>query len=149
MAIPTKRKNYKSVMFSVKAIANVRSFNSSSIRAGFAKMQLLGSVGTVTARETKDGLPYISYSLAVNRYNPTEENKTSTDWYNISVFNERHVSFFNDYLKPGMQLFVECNVRQKQLVDENDNKRYVTNLTQVNFDVIKFARKDDDVTESE
>ena len=92
-------------------------------------MNLLGTVGSVSSRETKDGLQFINYSLAVNRFNPNESDGKSTDWYNISVFNERHISFFNNYLKPGMQLYVECDVRQRQLSDENgEHKHTVTSL---------------------
>lgn len=121
-----------------------RNFSSTSARNAFAKMQLMGTVGSVGARETKAGAPIINYSLAVNRYSPNEQNQRATDWFNISVFNERHISFFNEYLKPGMQLYVECDVRQKQLTDESgENKRYVTNLTQTSYDVIRFAKKDD------
>lgn len=123
---------------------SIRSFTSTSARSAFAKMQLMGTVGNVAAKETKSGAPLITYSLAVNRYSPNEENQRATDWFNISVFNERHISFFNDYLKPGMQLYVECDVRQKQLVDESgENKRYVTNLHQTNYDVVRFAKKQD------
>lgn len=125
--------------------SSIRNFSSTSARSAFAKMQLLGTVGSVTAKETSSGNPFISYSLAVNRFNPNEESKRSTDWFNISVFNERHLSFFNEYLKPGMQLYVECDVRQRQLIDEaTDSKRYVTNLTQTNYDVIRFAKKDEE-----
>lgn len=131
-----------------RSIQSIRSFSSTSAKSAFAKMQLLGTVGTVSARETKSGTPMINYSLAVNRYNPNEENQRSTDWFNISVFNERHISFFNDYLKPGMQLFVECDVKQKQLMDESgENKRYVTNLTQTNYDVVRFARNKEESEE--
>lgn len=112
-------------------------------------MQLLGTVGNVAARETKSGTPFITYSLAVNRYAPNEENNRTTDWFNISVFNERHISFFNDYLKPGMQLYVECDVRQRVLADEDgENKKYVTNLQQTAYDVVRFGKKEE-TTESE
>lgn len=125
-------------------LRSVRNFSSSSVRSAFAKMQLLGTVGNVAARETKTGTPFITYSLAVNRYSPSEENNRTTDWFNISVFNERHISFFNDYLKPGMQLYVECDVRQRVLADEDgENKKYVTNLQQTAYDVVRFGKKEE------
>lgn len=127
---------------------SIRNFSQSPARSAFAKMQLLGTVGNVTPRETKEGSPFINYSLAVNRYSPSDESNRATDWFNISVFNERHVSFFNNYLKPGMQLFVECDVRQRQLVDESgENKRTVTNLTQLSYDVVRFAKKEEESSE--
>lgn len=125
---------------------SVRSFSSSASRQAFAKMQLLGNVGNITPRETKDGVPFINYSLAVNRFNPlgsVEDNtRTVTDWFNISVFDEKHVNAFNSFLRPGTQLFVECDVRQRVVADETgENKQVFTTLRQTSFDVIRHAKK--------
>lgn len=133
---------------------SIRSFSSSASRSTFAKMQLLGTVGSVNNRETRDGVPFINYSLAVNRFNPQgsieENNRTVTDWFNISVFNEKHVNSFNSFLKPGVQLYVECDVRQRVVTDENDeNKQTFTSLKQVNYDVVRFAKKTEEVVEEE
>lgn len=123
---------------------SIRSFSSSSARSAFAKMQLLGTVGNITNRETKDGVQFINYSLAVNRFNPSgnEEDGTRqlTDWFNISVFNEKHVNAFNQFLRPGTQLFVECDVRQN-VVDNGESKQTFTSLRQNAYDVVRFARK--------
>lgn len=127
---------------------SIRQFSQSSVRSAFAKMQLFGSVGNISAKETKNGAPFITYSLAVNRFAPGEENNSTTDWYNISVFNDKHVQFFNDYLKPGMQLFVECDVRQNAYLDENETKRYSTNLTQTSYNVVRFAKRQEEPEES-
>ena len=128
--------------------SQARSFSSSASRSAFAKMNLLGTVGSVSTRETKDGLQFINYSLAVNRFNPNESDGKSTDWFNISVFNERHINFFNNYLKPGMQLYVECDVRQRQLSDENgEHKHTVTSLKQISYDVVRFAKKTEEESE--
>lgn len=122
---------------------SIRSFSNSSLRSSFAKMQLLGTVGNVNFRETRDGVKFINYSLAVNKYAPSEEHKTTTDWFNISVFNERHVDSFEKFLKPGVQLFVECDVRQRVVTDEDsDNKYTLTSLKQTSFDVVRFAKKE-------
>ncbi|CUM67444.1 uncharacterized protein PRCAT00005140001 [Priceomyces carsonii] len=130
-------------------LRSIRSFSSSSLRASFAKMQLLGTVGNVSYRETRDGIKFINYSLAVNKYAPNEETGTTTDWYNISVFNERHVASFEKFLKPGVQLFVECDARQRVVVDENtDSKHTLTSLKQTSFDVVRFAKKDENAEET-
>lgn len=125
---------------------SLRSFSSSAARLAFAKMQLLGTVGIVNHRETKDGVPFINYSLAVNRFNPLgsveEGTRTITDWFNVSVFDERHLHAFNSFLKPGTQLFVECDVRQRVVADEaGENKQVFTSLRQTSFDVVRFAKK--------
>lgn len=141
MIIQTYKQSSK--MFKSVIQQQKRNFSSSLLRNAFAKMSLLGTVGNVNVRETKDGLQFINYSLAVNRYNPNEPDSRSTDWFNIAVFNEKQISFFNNYLKPGMQLYVECDVRQRQISDENgENKHTLTSLRQINYDVVRFAKKD-------
>ncbi|EEQ38312.1 putative cytochrome P450-DIT2 [Clavispora lusitaniae] len=129
----------------LKSAIFTRTFSSSASRAAFAKMQLLGTIGNVTARETKDGVPFITYSLAVNRYSPqnAEEGKnTVADWYNISVFDDKHVTFFQNHMRSGAQLYVEADVKQKALVDESgENKHIVTTLKQTHFDVVRFPKK--------
>ena len=128
----------------------VRGFASSSLRAAFAKMSLMGTVGNVATKETREGVPYIRYSLAVNRYSPNASEERVTDWFNISVFNERHLNFFKDYLKPGMQLYVECDVRQRTIADENgENRRSLNSLRQTSYDVIRFAKRPEEQSQEE
>lgn len=129
----------------LRNIVSHRAFSSTASRNAFAKMQLLGSIGNITSRETKDGNPFITYSLAVNRYSSQvgEDGKNiATDWYNISVFDGKHVTFFQNHLRPGAQLYVEADVKQRTLVDESgENKLIVTSLNQTNFDVVRFPKK--------
>lgn len=129
----------------LRSIVPARTFSSSAVKSQFAKMQLLGTVGNLTTRETKDGVPFVTYSLAVNRYSPltAEEGKTTVaDWYNISVFDEKHVTFFSNHLRSGAQVYVEADVRQRTLVDESgENKLIVTTLRQTGYDVVRFPKK--------
>lgn len=128
-----------------RSIVSQRSFSSSAVRGQFAKMQLLGTIGNVTPRETKDGVPFLTYSLAVNRYSPqsAEEGKsTVADWYNISVFDDKQVTFFQNHLRSGAQVYVEADVRQRTIVDESgENKLIVTTLRQTSYDVVRFPKK--------
>lgn len=120
----------------------VRSFSVSATRNTFARMQLLGTVGSVNFRETKTGTKFINYSLAVNQFDPSSEDKKTTDWFNISVFDEKQIAAFEKFLRPGAQLFVEADVRQRVLVDEEgENKHTLTSLKQVRFDVVRFPKK--------
>lgn len=126
-----------------------RTFGSTSARNAFAKMNILGTIGSVIPKETKDGIPFLTYSLAVNRYSPSGVDNRVTDWFNVSVFNERHVGFFNTYIKPGAQIYVECDVRQKQYVDENGETKYMTALRQLDYDVVRFAKRSEEEVEGE
>lgn len=124
------------------SLRSIRAFSSSSTRSAFAKMTLLGTVGSVNQRETKDGLPFISYSLAVNRYNPATEESTP-DWFNVSVFDDKQVKAFSSFLRPGTQLYVEADVKQRQ-VESNGETRVYTSLNQTKYDVVRFSKKSED-----
>ncbi|PSK39567.1 hypothetical protein C7M61_001365 [Candidozyma pseudohaemuli] len=130
-------------MLRSQAASIARSFSTSATRSAFAKMQLLGNIGSITPRETKDGVPFLTYSLAVNRYNPqaAENGNTVADWYNLSVFDEKQVAFFNNHLRGGAQVYVEASVSQRQIVDENGEGKIVTSLRQTSFDVVRFPKK--------
>ncbi|CAK7901723.1 single-stranded DNA-binding protein Rim1p, mitochondrial [[Candida] anglica] len=133
-------------MLSRSFTTQLRSFSSSSSRSAFAKLTLLGSVGSVQHREKKDGSPFINYSLAVNHFVPNSEERP-TDWFNISVFNERQVKFFSDHITPGTQLYVECDFRQNTVVDENGDKRVYPNYVMRNFDIVKLRKKEENFEE--
>ncbi|KAK6460899.1 putative telomere binding protein [Scheffersomyces coipomensis] len=127
----------------------VRSFATTPIKSAFARASILGSVGAVNFRETKDGNRFIQYSLAVNKTFPEE----TTEWYNISVFNEGQIAALEKFIKPGTRLLVDADIKQKVIVDEaTGEKKYVTNFRQKSFDLLYFGGKraeDADVTEHE
>lgn len=130
----------------LRSITQTRAFSASAARNAFAKMQLLGSIGNITMRETRDGVPFMTYSLAVNRWAPqsaAEGKNTVTDWYNISVFDEKHIAFFGKNLASGAQVYVEADVKQRAVTDESgENKLIVTSLRQLNFDVVRFPKRE-------
>lgn len=135
----------------LRSINAARSLSSSATRNAFARMHLLGSIGSIFEKETRDGTPYLNYSLAVNRYSPLsaqDGKNTVTDWYNISVFDEKHVSFFQTHLNPGAQVYVEADVKQRTVLDESgENKQVFTTLRQTRFDVVRFPRKKEEELE--
>lgn len=130
----------------LRSIAQKRSFSSTAARSAFARMQLLGTVGNINFRETKDKTPFLNYSLAVNRYAPqqSEEGRnTVTDWYSISVFDEKAVNFFQKHMGKGAQIYAETDVKQRTLLDESgENKQTYTSLVQTRFEVVRFPRKE-------
>lgn len=121
---------------------STRSFSLSATRSNFARMQLSGTIGKIVARESKDSTPFLTYSLAVNRYLGGPEKARITDWYNVSVFDEKHIEFFENHLAPGASLIVDADVTQKLVTDESGEHRQVyTTLKQKRFDVIRFPKK--------
>lgn len=123
--------------------STLRFFSLSTARGNFARMQLYGTIGKIVARESKDNKQFLTYSLAVNRYTgPAEDRTHSTDWYNVSVFEDKQVAFFENYLGPGATLIVDADVTQKQIMDETgEHKQVYTSLKQKKFDVVRFPKK--------
>lgn len=126
--------------------SSIRSLSSSAPRLDFARMQLFGVVGKVVQRELRDNVPFLTYSLAVNRFVGGRDDKTRvTDWYNVSVFEEKQVQFFENHLGPGATLIVDADVTQRQVVDESgEGKQIYTTLKQRKFDVVRFPAKKHD-----
>lgn len=117
----------------------------SAKRMDFARMQLHGRLANVQERETKDGTPFVQYGLAVNRFAPKEAEegkKYVTDWYNVSVFDPKQLNFFRSQPKNGTPLFVEADITQRLLADEEGQTRIVTSLKQTNFDLVRSSRKE-------
>lgn len=129
-----------------------RKLSSSAVRGQFAKMQLLGTIGGIQTRETKAGVPFLTYSLAVNRYLPNSADQvrgTVADWYNVLVFDEKQVSFFQQHLRQGAQIFAEVDVRQKTVSDDlGENKLILTTLRQTSFDVVRFPKRSEEAEPS-
>lgn len=122
---------------------SIRSFSSSISRQSFARIQLLGTVGRIESKETRDGNKFLTYSLAVNKFNPQAEDQKQTDWYNVAVFNDSQVSSMEKIVKKGAQLLVEADVQQRVLIDEDHNQTRVANYKQLKYDVVRFARKEE------
>lgn len=120
---------------------SIRHFSATTTKLSFAKAQVLGTVGAVYFKESQEGKKFINYSLAVNKYQGTE--RQSTDWFNVSVFNENQIKTFEKILKPGMQLFVEANLNTYKTSDEVSGKTHNgIGITQRSFEVVKWGKKD-------
>lgn len=127
----------------LRSIASTRSF-SSTARKNLAKIQLVGRIGNIYHKETKDSRPFLNYSLAVDRYAPNEAadgSSTVTDWYNISVFEERQVKFFQTHLGKGAQIYAEADIKQKTVQDEAGEKLVYPTMTQTSYEVLRFPKK--------
>lgn len=147
---PNTRFYSTSTISKFSMLSTIRSFSSSAMRALFARVQLLGTVGNVYFKELQNGTKFILYSLAVNRYNPQEESNKQTDWYSVAVFDEKQIATFEKVLKPGMQLYVEADAKQRPVTDEQSGANYVfTSLKQRSFDVVRFAKRQEDVEEQQ
>lgn len=124
----------------------IRRFSATPIarRPGFARAQILGTVGNVNFKETREGSKFVQYSLAVGKYDPRAEEENRTEWYSISAFDERHVATFEKVLAPGAVILAHVNISLRQVIDEETgNTRLVTNYKQTSFDIIRWPKKKD------
>ena len=93
--------------------------------ASVNKAILLGHVGKEPdIRTTSSGDTVASFSLATN--SGYGDNKT-TDWHNV-IFFGKTADFIKDYVKKGAQLYVEGRIANRNYVDKNGIKKYVTEI---------------------
>ena len=117
-----------------------RSFSSTVVKRDFARTQLLGTVGNFEFRESENGTKYVTYSLAVNRYNK-ETQEQVTNWYRITAFNQ--LERLEKSLRVGNVLHVDANLAVRKSEDPETHKvRSELQLIQKNFDVARFGKKD-------
>ncbi|OBA20949.1 putative telomere binding protein [Metschnikowia bicuspidata var. bicuspidata NRRL YB-4993] len=133
----------------LRSFAATRAF-SSTARKNLAKVQLVGRIGSIHHKETKDNRPFITYSLAVDRFAPNEAQEGSsnvTDWYNVTVFDDRQVAFFEAHMQKGAQIYAEADIKQKTVQDEAGEKLVYTTMTQTRYEVLRFPKKKEPETE--
>ena len=93
--------------------------------ASVNKAILLGHVGKdPEIRTTASGDTVSSFSLATN--SGYGDNKT-TDWHNV-IFFGKTADFIKDYIKKGSQIYVEGRIANRNYVDKNGVKKYVTEI---------------------
>jgi len=93
--------------------------------ASVNKAILIGHVGKEPdIRTTSSGDTVASFSLATN--SGYGDNKT-TDWHNV-IFFGKTADFIKEYVKKGSQLYVEGRIANRNYVDKNGIKKYVTEI---------------------
>jgi len=93
--------------------------------ASVNKAILIGHVGKdPEIRSTASGDTVSSFSLATN--SGYGDNKT-TDWHNV-IFFGKTADFIKDYIKKGSQIYVEGRIANRNYVDKNGVKKYVTEI---------------------
>jgi single-strand DNA-binding protein len=75
-------------------------------------------------RTTASGDTVSSFSLATN--SGYGDNKT-TDWHNV-IFFGKTADFIKDYIKKGSQIYDEGRIANRNYVDKNGVKKYVTEI---------------------
>lgn len=117
-----------------------RSFSATASRANFARAQLLGRVGSVDVRVSAQGREYITYNLAVSRYNSREQENTTT-WYRIAAFDENQINKLKQVLRVGNLMHVDCSLSTSTRELPEGKTIHELNLVHRNFDVVLFGKK--------
>ena len=96
------------------------------------KVILLGNLGRdPDIRSMQSGKKMASFSIATSKRwkdKSTQEQKESTSWHNIVVFNEGLVDVIEKYVKKGSKIYVEGELSTRKYQDKDGNDRYTTEV---------------------
>jgi len=96
------------------------------------KVILLGNLGRdPDIRSMQSGKKMASFSIATSKKwkdRSTQEQKESTSWHNIVVFNEGLVDVIEKYVKKGSKIYVEGELSTRKYQDKDGNDRYTTEV---------------------
>ena len=96
------------------------------------KVILLGNLGRdPEIRSMQSGKKMASFSIATSKRwkdKNTQEQKESTSWHNIVVFNEGLVDVIEKYVKKGSKIYVEGELNTRKYQDKEGNDRYTTEV---------------------
>lgn len=96
------------------------------------KVILLGNLGRdPDIRSMQSGKKMAAFSIATSKKwkdRNTQEQKESTSWHNIVVFNEGLVDVIEKYVKKGSKLYVEGELSTRKYQDKDGNDRYTTEV---------------------
>ena len=96
------------------------------------KVILLGNLGRdPDIRSMQSGKKMASFSIATSKRwkdKNTQEQKESTSWHNIVVFNEGLVDVIEKYVKKGSKIYVEGELQTRKWQDKDGNDRYTTEV---------------------
>ncbi len=96
------------------------------------KVILLGRLGKdPEIRSMQSGKRVANFGLATSKRwkdRETQEQKESTTWHNVVVFNEGLVGIIEQYVKKGSQIYVEGELQTRKWQDKDGNDRYTTEV---------------------
>ena len=96
------------------------------------KVILLGRLGKdPEIRSMQNGKRVANFGLATSKRwkdRETQEQKESTTWHNVVVFNEGLVGIIEQYVKKGSQIYVEGELQTRKWQDKDGNDRYTTEV---------------------
>lgn len=106
------------------------------------KVILVGNVGKdPEVKYFDDNVSVCNFPLATSEtYTKNNEKVTQTEWHNIVLWRGL-AKVAEDYVKKGMQLYIEGTLRTRSWDDKDGNKRYITEVMATNMQML--GRKGD------
>lgn len=102
------------------------------------KAILVGFVGAdPEVRYLDSGTPVCNFRLATSEVykNKNGERVTTTEWHNVVLWRGL-AELAEKYVKKGTQLFVEGRIKTRSWDDKDGNKRYTTEITGDNMQML-------------
>lgn len=102
------------------------------------KVFLIGNLGRdPELTYTPSGVAVCKVSMATTERRKTAdgESRDQTEWHNL-VFWRRQAEVANEYLRKGSQIFVEGRITYRSYEDRDGNKRNVTDIVVLNFQML-------------
>jgi single-strand DNA-binding protein len=98
---------------------------------GVNKVILIGHLGQdPQQRAMPSGKAVVNLRIATTdqwRDKQTGENKESTEWHNVAMF-DRLAEIAAEYLRKGSQVYIEGKLRTRKWQDKDGNDRYTTEI---------------------
>src|SRR5436190_8944080 len=96
------------------------------------KVILIGKLGCdPESRGTGTGATVVSFSLATSeswRDRASGERRERTEWHHIAIFNKQLAGLAWRYLRKGSKVYVEGQLRTRQLQDQDGQQRSTTEI---------------------
>ena len=78
-------------------------------------------------KQTPNGVPVVSFSIAVNRKFQSKETAQQTDFFNVTAWRAT-AEFVSRYFRKGSSICVVGTIQNRTWTDTNGQKRYATDI---------------------
>ncbi|EDO18989.1 hypothetical protein Kpol_2002p60 [Vanderwaltozyma polyspora DSM 70294] len=121
----------------------VRSFHATARKLNFAKMSIVGRIGSeFTQHTSQNDVKFVRYSIASQ---PRRDGQTN--WFNVTVFNEAQMNFLQQYVRKGALVYIEADASNYNFEREDGSKGYSLSLVQRDFNLLKNGKTDEPTSE--
>jgi len=100
------------------------------------KVMLMGNVGRdpeIRTTQTGEKIAQLSIATTETWKDRGGERQERTEWHRVVVFNERAVSFIEQYVAKGARLYVEGQLQTRKWTDQKGVERYTTEIVVSKF----------------